>query len=683
MIAVDARLGYEVWAWDPEIDVFGGYGDYVSRGVAYWPGPTTDEAAWEMANAPDACASRIFVATLEAELIGVDAETGLPCAEFGDAGTVSLLGDLVNAPETERFQEYATTSPPLVARDLVIVGSAIADNQRQDAPSGVVRAYSARTGELRWAWDPIPRADADDRAGDWQGERVRQNGAANVWATMSADIERGLLFVPTSSPSPDFYGGERLGDNRNANSVVALRLATGEPVWDFQVVHHDVWDYDLPTQPILATIPHTDGDVAAVAQLSKMGFTFVLDRETGAPIFPVEERPVPRTDVPGETTAETQPFPTLPEPIAPSEWRDDALFGANDEDLAWCREFFAPFRNDGIFTPPSLEGSIVYPGNLGGANWSGGAYDPTRGLLIAVASSLPTIVKLIPRDEYDAVAPDLRRQGWQLSQQAGTAYAMARSFPLAPSGLPCNPPPWGVLAAIDLTSGETEWKVPLGSVVDPAEVPGAAAWGSLTLGGPIVTASGLVFVAGSIDAHLRAFDIETGTELWRGPLPAGGHATPMTYTLDGRQYVVIAAGGHGRMPSPRGDHVVAFALPEPSTDAPEVGLEITGRYTGYLRVEGDQYDVEVDLTLDDAPAVGGRFRLDALGIDAAIAGRATATRIALKSSFRVETLDCDATLTGDLVASGLRGRLTGSFILDGECSGDDPEVSRLMLDRVQ
>ncbi|HAK55281.1 MAG TPA: pyrroloquinoline quinone-dependent dehydrogenase, partial [Acidobacteria bacterium] len=536
VIAVNARRGHEVWGYDPDIDIFKGYGDYVSRGVAYWPGPTTDAAAWEAADPPDTCTRRIFVATLEADLIGLDAATGLPCAEFGVAGTVSLLGDLVNDPETERFQEYATTSPPMVAQDLVVVGSSIGDNNRQDAPSGVVRAYSARTGELRWAWDPIPRTDADDRAGDWQGDRARRNGAANVWTTMSADVERGLLFVPTSSPSPDFYGGERLGDNRNANSLVALRLAIGEPVWDFQAVHHDVWDYDLPAQPILATIPGTeaDGEVQAVAQLSKMGFTFVLDRETGEPLFPIEERALPASDVPGEATAPTQPFPTLPEPLAPSQWNSDALFGATDEDLAWCRDFFAPFRNDGLFTPPSLQGSIVYPGNGGGANWSGGAYDPTRGLLIGVASSLPTVVRLIPRAEVEALAPELRRNGWQVSPQTGTPYAMARSFPLSPSGLPCNPPPWGVLAAIDLATGDTAWKVPLGSMVDPAVAPEAAAWGSISFGGPIVTASGLVFVAGSIDANLRALVVETGAELWKGVLPAGGHATPMTYSLDGR-----------------------------------------------------------------------------------------------------------------------------------------------------
>lgn len=683
VVAVDPAQGYELWSYDPAIDVHATYGDYASRGVGYWPGPSTDEAAWDMAGTPDTCVRRIFVAPVDARLIALDADTGLPCDEFADRGVVDLKTDLVNTPEQEHYNEYGTTSPPVVISDLVIVGSSVADNQRHDAPSGVVRAFSARTGALRWAWDPIPREDTAPHADDWRGPYARVTGAANVWTVMSADPDRGLLFVPTGSASPDFFGGERLGDNRSANSLVALRVSTGAVVWEFQAVHHDVWDYDLPAPPVLATVSQNGTEVPVVAQLTKIGFTYVLHRETGQPIFPIEERPVPQSDIPGEVSSPTQPFPTRPEPIAASGLDVDDLWGVNEADREWCLDFFTPFRSEGIFTPPSLVGSVVFPGNGGGANWSGGAFDPTRRILVASANNMPTVVRLIPREDYADLAPVLRRQGWEVSPQAGTAYAEARSFPRAPSGLLCNPPPWGTLTAVDLDNGATRWQVPLGAMADPADIPQSTQWGSLNFGGPIVTATGLVFIAGTVDAHLRAFDISTGRELWAGALPAGGHATPMSYALDDRQYVVIAAGGHARMPSPAGDYLVAFALPNPDAEAGRglMAEDIGGRYSGYLRVEGEQHEVAAELGVADASTVSGQLRADSLGLDATVRGRVSAESIELDTPFTATTPECTGTITGTLTAPGPVSRLTGGILVSSDCSGDDPETGRLQLQK--
>ena len=546
VIALDPQTGAERWTYDPKVDPAGRYSEVTSRGVSTWRDSRSRER-------------RIFVATIDARLIAIDAATGQPCKAFGQDGQVDLTRDV---RLTDRGQ-YQVTSPPAVIGDLLIVGSAIGDNRGVEIERGVVRAYDARTGQLRWSWDPIPKDDKDPARKGWQGDSATRTGAANAWSIISVDARRGLVFVPTGSPSPDFYGGERKGDNRYANSVIALRAATGQVVWHFQVVHHDLWDYDVASQPMLITIKRRGRSVDAVAVGTKIGHLFLLDRDTGKPLFPVEERAVPQTNVPGEQTSPTQPFPTLPHALVPQRLTPDDVWGLTPADKEACRERLKKLRSEGVFTPPSIEGTLIFPGNVGGMNWSGMAYDAAHNLVIVNTNRLATVARLIPRDEYNRMraTPTGERLSGEFAQQKGTPYAMHREPFLGPSGAPCNAPPWGTLAAVDANTGGLRWEVPLGMIPKLGMFPKASEWGSINLGGAAVTAGGLVFVAAAMDTYLRAFDVETGKELWRGELPASAQAAPMTYEIGGKQYVVICAGGHGKLDTKRGDAVIAFALP--------------------------------------------------------------------------------------------------------------------------
>ncbi len=531
--ALDPETGKERWSFDSQIDRNGSYGDFATRGVVTWRDAAKD--------AKGACRERVFFASIDARLFALDAASGARCLGFGAKGVIDLKVGLRRAPEY--VGEYEETSPPAVVDDLVVVGSAIADNHRADAPTGEVRAFDARTGVLRWTWDPLA---ANPNA-----------GAANAWSRIVVDPERHLVLVPTGSPSPDYYGGLRPGDNRYANSVVALRTRTGEMAWHFQTVHHDLWDYDVASPPALFSVKRAGRVLPAVAVGSKTGHLFLLDRETGQPLFPVEERPVPKSDVPGEQAAATQPVPSLPAPLAPQRLTVADAWGATDADRQWCREQIAGLRSEGIFTPPSLRGSLVVPGNIGGLHWGGVAFAPEPGLLIAPTNRLAAVVRLVPQAEVDAYRKD--HPTYETTRQRGAPYAMSRTFLLAPSGLPCNAPPFGTLTAVDAATGKTRWEVPLGKLPVPGALP---EWGSINLGGPLATAGGLVFIGAALDPVLRAFDVESGAELWQGALPASARSVPMTFLgQSGRQYVVIAAGGHDLKFGPLDNALVAFALP--------------------------------------------------------------------------------------------------------------------------
>jgi len=549
VIALDPETGKQRWSYDPKIDLTLDYGDgLVNRGVSTWLD--------SIRSSGQPCRRRIFEATQDARLISLDATTGKPCFDFGDYGQVNLR----DVPGY-RAGWYHMTSPPTVIDDLVVVGSAIDDNQRAAMPAGVVRAFDARTGALRWSWDPIPAAAAT--AGkDKNKETDRHTGAANAWSIMSVDTQRDLIFIPTGSASPDYYGGMRPGDNKWANSVVALHAKTGAIAWGFQLVHHDLWDYDTASPPLLATLRHNGEDVAVVMQGNKTGFLYVLNRDTGTPVFPVEERPVPKSDVAGELASPTQPFPLAPPPLAAQRVSEENAWGATAQDRQTCRNWIHELRNEGIFTPPSLQGTLAVPGNLGGMTWSGYAFDPQHSLLVVNTNNLIAKIKLIPRADF--WRDDLRTEEGDYAPQTGTPYGLFRRFLQAPSDLPCTAPPWGLLTAVDMTEGKIRWQIPLGSMQDFGRQQPTVPPGSINLGGPIVTAGGLVFVAGTFDPFLRAFDVETGKELWNATLPASGHATPMTYRLraDSKQYLVIAAGGHPKIREESlSDALVAFALP--------------------------------------------------------------------------------------------------------------------------
>lgn len=535
VIALDPGTGQQKWRFDPKIsNAQRPANRYNCRGVAYW----VDDQAADGA----ACRSRIFMGTNDARVIALDAKTGEPCADFGEHGEVKIdIGMRLVWPG-----EFQITSAPVATRGVVVVGSSIADNVRVDAPLGTVRAFDARTGKPRWSFDPLIHDGIEA-------------GHANVWAPMSADDERGLVFLPTSSPSPDFFGGKRPGNNDYANSVVALKSETGELVWSFQTVHHNVWDYDLPAQPTLARIDTGEGMRDVVIQPTKQGFVFVLDRDTGKPVWPVEERAVPQGAVEGEKLSPTQPFPThvpalMPQTFsADDEFKFPPLMGSSP-----CHAELSSARNEGLYTPPSTQGTgtVIFPMTGGGVNWGGAAFDPVHQILYANTSYAIHLVKLIGAAEAESYNPP---PGVEFGRQRGAAFAMTRLVAMSKLGLLCNKPPWGEMVAVDLKAGKILWRSAVGTTEDKAPLGVAFHWGMPLVNGVAITAGGLVFT-GAMDAYLRAFDARSGAELWQGRLPVPGVANPMTYLWKGEQYVAIVAGGHSEGGTSIGDSVVAFRL---------------------------------------------------------------------------------------------------------------------------
>ncbi|MCX8572124.1 membrane-bound PQQ-dependent dehydrogenase, glucose/quinate/shikimate family [Aminobacter sp. MET-1] len=553
------------------------------RGVSYYePGPATAEAgAAAPANAAapadplapaspvaqttpvaqaNACAARIVMTTIDARLIQLDAKTGELCQDFGTGGIVDLKQGMGEIKDGFYFQ----TSAPTVMRDLIMVGGWVWDNVETGEPSGAVRAFSARTGELVWAWDlgnpAITKLPPE-------GESYTR-GTPNVWSTPAYDEALGLVYLPTGNATPDFFGAHRskAAEDYTA-SVVALDIATGRERWKFQTVHHDIWDYDVPAQPALYDVPDgKGGTVPALIQITKRGQIFMLDRRDGKPIAEVEERPVPQTGgVPEDFLSPTQPYSVGMPEIGTAPFTEARMWGATPYDQLYCRIEFKKMRYEGEFTPPGLTRSIIFPGYYGGMNWGSAAIDEARGLLIVNDIRMPQFAQLMPREETDNYGGSAAHDG--LSQQKGTPYGAMKNGFMSPLGVPCHQPPYGTFTGIDLKTRQIAWQVPAGTLEDTGplglkmglQIP----IGMPTLGGPIATSGGVVFYAGTQDYYLRALDVETGKELWKGRMPVGAQSTPMTFVSheSGAQYVVISAGGARQSPD-RGDYIVAYRLPK-------------------------------------------------------------------------------------------------------------------------
>ncbi len=543
VIALDPDNGGQRWEFDPGIDR-GGDRPFRCRGVAY-----AEEARTPAENA---CRHRLYLATHDRRLWAIDALDGTPCPGFGEGGSVALYGVAEFAAG-----DVSTSSPPVIARDMVITGSTVIDFARAETPRGTVQAFDALSGEPRWQFDPL--------------EGHPGSGSANVWAPISVDADNGLLFLPTSAPSPDYYGVARPGDNRYANSIVALDITSGDVRWHFQHVRHDLWDYDTPAQPILFDWRRDGAKVPALAQVTKQGFVFVLNRLTGESFWEITEQPVPPSDIPGEHAAPTQPKPIAPPQLIDPFVTPENAWGLTPWDRGDCKRQLTALGNLGLFTPISEKLTIMFPGSLGGANWGGGALLDDAGILLVNVNNLAFTGRLLPISENAETVEgqDHPAAGQRMRvNMRGTPYSVDIGALQSPLGIPCNAPPWGKLVAVDLYRGVIDWEVPLGSVheMGPVNLPFHIEWGTPNLGGGIATAGGLFFIAATMDRQFRAFDSHSGESLWRYTLPVDATALPMTYDYKGRQYVVINAGGHSMFQRGYGDYLYAFALPDSESE---------------------------------------------------------------------------------------------------------------------
>lgn len=530
LIALEAETGRELWSFDPAIDRSRPYNLLVNRGAAWWS---------------DGNDRRLFYGTLDGRLFAIEAATGRPVRSFGEAGFVDLRKGVADG---YAGRAYSLTSPPAIYKDLVICGALTSDGEPQ-GPSGDVRAFDARTGRLVWRFHVVPRP-GEFGHDTWEGDSWKDRGGANAWSILSVDQERGIVYLPLTSPSFDFYGGDRKGANLFGDSLVALEAATGRRLWHFQTVHHNIWDYDLPAQPNLVTVRRDGRDIPAVAQVTKTGFVFLFHRVTGEPLYPIEERPVPPSEVPGEQAWPTQPFPLKPPPFARQGMRPDELTDVTPESRAFCAKLMDGAVLGSLYTPIGLRPTILFPGTNGGANWGGASFDPETRTLYVNSMDVGMVYRMVKRPEGARIP--YRAQG------PGTESSRFWD----PNLYPCQKPPWGHLTAIDLDRGEFRWRVVLG-LVDELRARGLPPTGAPNIGGSLVTAGGLVFIGATNDRRFRAFDKDTGRELWSHLLPASAHATPMTFLgrTTGKQFVVIAAGGGNKYNREYTDHLVAFSLP--------------------------------------------------------------------------------------------------------------------------
>jgi quinoprotein glucose dehydrogenase len=522
-----------------------------SDATATTAAPTSDAAT--------ACTRRIYLPVNDGHVYALDALTGQRCDGFGNHGDL----DLQHAQPVTTAGMYEPTSPSIITSKVIIVAGSVEDNFSNREPSGVIRGFDVRTGELLWAFDPGAK-DPNHIPGP--GEHYTWN-SPNSWAPAAYDAKLDIVYLPMGVRTPDIWGGDRTPEQeRYASGLLALNASTGKLAWFYQTAHHDLWDMDQPSQPTLADITGKDGQsVPVVYAPAKTGNLFVLDRRTGVPVVPAPETPVPQGAAPGDHVAPTQPFSQLT--YRPSKKLTDAdMWGATMYDQLVCRVMFHKLRYEGTFTPPSLQGTLVFPGNLGMFEWGGIAVDTDRQIAVANPIALPFVSKLIPRGPGNPLepVPGAKGSGTEsgIQPQYGVPYGVVINAFLSPFGLPCKQPAWGYISAIDLKTNEIVWKKRIGTVRDSSPLPLPFRMGMPMLGGPIVTAGGVAFIGATADNYIRGFDVNNGKQVWEARLPAGGQATPMSYSIDGRQYVVIAAGGHGSFGTKLGDYVIAYALPQ-------------------------------------------------------------------------------------------------------------------------
>jgi quinoprotein glucose dehydrogenase len=550
VLAVDATTGKVIWRHDVKVQGELALQHLTCRGVSYQPAPVT--------SAPGMCPGKIFMPTADGRLVALNPETGATCAEFGNNGQIDLWQGMPNHDPGA----YYSTSPVVVAQNLVVVGGTVLDNVSTKEQSGVIRAFNADTGALVWNWD----SGRPDATMPLPADQTYTVNSPNSWSISSVDEALGLVYVPLGNQPPDQWGGNRSPSvERYSSAVVALELATGKVRWVYQTVHHDLWDYDVPAQPSLIDLRLNGQVVPALVQPTKQGELFVLDRRTGAPLLPVHEKPAPQGAAQGDHTAPTQPKSALSFDPKPLTGRD--MWGATMFDQLYCRVAFHRLRYEGRFTPPSTQGSLIYPGNFGVFNWGSVAVDPMRQIVFATPTYLAFVSKLVPRPNDTAlmVQGGERPQGSlpALNENFGAPFAVKLSAFVSPFNIPCQQPPWGNVAGAELGTGRIAWMHRNGTVRDLSPLPVPFKMGVPNLGGPVMTAGGVAFLSGTLDYYVRGYNVTNGEEVWRSRLPAGGQATPMTYTgADGRQYVVVVAGGHGSLGTKAGDYVIAYALPK-------------------------------------------------------------------------------------------------------------------------
>jgi quinoprotein glucose dehydrogenase len=584
VIALDATTGKELWRYDTKVLRQLALQHLTCRGLSYYAGPagaaaTPTPAAPAAPAAPPApqnapvpnlpvaaqgaraatCTAELLMPTADGRLIALDPDDGAVCTNFGGGtGQINLWAGMPNVDPGA----YYSTSPVAVAGNLVIVGGTVLDNVSTKEQSGVIRAYDIDTGALVWNWDSGKPVETTPLP---PGATYTAN-SPNSWSVLSVDPALGLVYVPTGNQPPDQWGGNRSESvERFSSAIVALDIATGRVRWVFQTVHHDLWDYDVPSQPSLVDLTVGGQTVPALVQPTKQGEIFVLDRRTGKPILPVREEPAPPGAARGDHTAPTQPVSAIS--FAPPRLEGRDMWGATMFDQLACRIAFHRLRYEGRFTPPSVQGSLIYPGNFGVFNWGSIAVDPRRQVAFVTPTYLPFVSRLVPRadDKTLYVQGENRPAGSlpALNENFGAPFAAQLHAFTSALGIPCTEPPWGYVAAVDLTNGRTLWMHKNGTVRDLSPVPLPFKMGVPNLGGPIVTAGGVAFLSGTLDYYVRGYDVTTGTELWKARLPAGGQATPMTYEgADGRQYLLVVAGGHGSLGTKTGDYVIAYALPK-------------------------------------------------------------------------------------------------------------------------